>query len=110
MRKNNLLAINEEFYSIQGEGLHTGIPMYFVRTQGCGVGCYFCDTKYTWRPSQQDIHEDDIVSRAVSSNAKWMCVTGGEPYEQDLTTLISLAKQSGLNTQVETSGTVDAPY
>jgi len=50
------------------------------------------------------------VARAVRSNAKWMCVTGGEPYEQNLTILTTLAKEAGLHTQVETSGTVDTYY
>jgi 7-carboxy-7-deazaguanine synthase len=101
------LAINEEFYSIQGEGLHTGLPMYFVRLQGCEVGCYFCDTKYTWRrtPKDQLIMEDDIASRALDSGAKWVCITGGEPYEQDLSNLVDLLHSENLRIHIETSGT-----
>jgi 7-carboxy-7-deazaguanine synthase len=102
-----VLAINEEFYSIQGEGLHTGMPMYFVRLQGCEVGCYFCDTKYTWRrtPKDQLINESDIVRRASDSGAKWVCITGGEPYEQDLKELVQLCQSENLRVHIETSGT-----
>ena len=36
--------INEIFYSLQGEGYHTGIPAIFVRFSGCNMKCSFCDT------------------------------------------------------------------
>lgn len=105
-----MLAINEEFYSIQGEGLHTGIPMYFVRLQGCDVGCYFCDTKYTWKDKEPDVAESDIIDRALDSGAEWICITGGEPYEQDLTNLLRQADEAKLKTQIETSGSVWKDY
>ena len=89
--------------------MHTGIPMYFVRLQGCSVGCYFCDTKYTWKPEDQTVKEEDIIVRAKQSGALWVCITGGEPYEQDLTELVKEARKHGLKTHVETSGTVYQP-
>jgi organic radical activating enzyme len=101
----DLLAINEEFYSIQGEGLHTGVPMYFIRTQGCEVGCYFCDTKYTWRPEDQVTKEEDIVKRAYETGARWACITGGEPMEQDLKLLIETLRDHDIKSHIETSGT-----
>lgn len=101
-----MLAINEEFYSIQGEGLHTGLPMYFIRLQGCGVGCYFCDTKYTWRNTSPNIPEEDIIIRAKKYNAEWVCITGGEPMEQDISELLAQAIKAGLKTHIETSGSV----
>ena len=83
--------------------------MYFVRLQGCDVGCYFCDTKYTWKDKSPNVSEDDILRRALDSGAKWICITGGEPYEQDLEKLVWTARwhtMAGhtLKTQVETSG------
>lgn len=105
-----VLAVNEEFYSIQGEGVSTGIPMYFVRLQGCEVGCYFCDTKYTWKKmnlaKKYFIKELDIVKRAVASHVSWICITGGEPYEQDLRQLTNMARYRKLKVHIETSGTV----
>jgi 7-carboxy-7-deazaguanine synthase len=83
--------------------------MYFVRTQGCDVGCYFCDTKYTWRQMtkpEEMISEESIIKRVQEKAVpKWICITGGEPYEQDLSKLVSLAQQSGYKVHVETSGT-----
>lgn len=99
-----MLAISEEFESYQGEGTLTGTRMYFVRTQGCGVGCYFCDTKYTWKEEDAVTKEEDIVARAKATGVKWVCITGGEPLEQDLTLLVKLLHGEGLLTQIETSG------
>ena len=40
--------VNEIFYSIQGEGRHTGMPAVFLRLSGCSMNCSFCDTKYAF--------------------------------------------------------------
>ena len=45
-----LLPLMEEFYTIQGEGYHTGTPAYFIRVGGCDVGCHWCDVKESWNP------------------------------------------------------------
>ena len=34
--------ISDIYQSIQGEGVNVGIPMIFLRLQGCLVGCAFC--------------------------------------------------------------------
>jgi organic radical activating enzyme len=100
------LYINEEFYSIQGEGLHTGVPMYFVRLQGCEVGCYFCDTKYTWRAAPEKKKSIcEIFENILESRCQWVCVTGGEPYEQDFYYLCELCNNARIKVHVETSGT-----
>lgn len=44
------MVISEIFYSIQGEGLLTGVPSVFIRLAGCTLGCQWCDTKYAWDP------------------------------------------------------------
>ena len=43
-----LLPLMEEFYTIQGEGFHTGKAAYFIRLGGCDVGCHWCDVKESW--------------------------------------------------------------
>ncbi len=34
-----LLPLAEDFYTVQGEGFHTGRAAYFIRLGGCDVGC-----------------------------------------------------------------------
>ena len=41
------IPLVEEFYTIQGEGFHTGKAAYFIRVGGCDVGCSWCDTKFS---------------------------------------------------------------
>ena len=45
VHKGVMLPLMEEFYTIQGEGYHTGTPAYFIRIGGCDVGCHWCDVK-----------------------------------------------------------------
>ena len=33
------MKISEQFYSLQGEGIHTGTPSYFIRFFGCSLQC-----------------------------------------------------------------------
>jgi len=99
-----MLAINEEFESYQGEGNNTGVRQYFIRTQGCEVGCYFCDTKHSWRKGDDIVDEYDIIGRANLTKCSWICITGGEPLEQDLSELVRIAKDSKYRIQLETSG------
>ena len=46
-----LLPLAEDFYTVQGEGFHTGRAAYFIRLGGCDVGCAWCDAKYAWNPA-----------------------------------------------------------
>lgn len=82
----------------------SGTRMYFIRTQGCNVGCYFCDTKYTWRPEDAVVSEFDIAKRARRSGVQWACITGGEPLEQEIGLLIHSLKAENVKVQLETSG------
>ena len=60
------LPLMEEFYSLQGEGYHTGRASYFIRIGGCDIGCSWCDSKRSWSQDRHPLVEvDDIVSRAA---------------------------------------------
>ena len=45
--------VSEIFYSIQGEGQHTGMPAVFLRLAGCSMECDFCDTKYAFHGGKE---------------------------------------------------------
>ena len=65
---------------MQGEGLLTGVPSVFVRTSGCNLRCWFCDTPYTsWRPEGGDMSIDEIVAQVEEWDCRHVVVTGGEP-------------------------------
>lgn len=68
--------INEIFYSIQGEGFHTGTPAVFVRFSGCNLKCSFCDTKHE---EGQFMSDEEICSEIAKYPAKMVVLTGGEP-------------------------------
>lgn len=77
------MRIAEIYPSIQGEGPTLGLPMVFVRTQGCTVGCRWCDSAFTWsakRGNERSV--DDVVADVEKTGLKWVCLTGGEPLEQ----------------------------
>ena len=101
-----MLPLVEEFYSIQGEGHHTGKAAYFIRIGGCDIGCSWCDTKFSWDPSIHPVvPADRVAERAASFPAGAVVVTGGEPLMVRMDYLTELLKERGMTTYLETSGT-----
>lgn len=99
------LPLVEDFYTIQGEGYHTGKPAYFIRLGGCDVGCKWCDAKFTWNPKLfPPVDVDQIVDRASSYPAQAIVVTGGEPFLYPLDYLTDRLHAKGLKIFLETSG------
>lgn len=100
-----LLPLVESFYTIQGEGFHSGKPAYFIRLGGCDVGCRWCDSKESWNPDRfPPVPIEDIVRDAAATPARAIVITGGEPMNYPLDPLCMLLKQSGMEIYVETSG------
>lgn len=99
------LPLMEEFYTIQGEGYHTGKAAWFIRIGGCDVGCHWCDVKESWDASLHPLTPvATIVEHASQAPAKSVVVTGGEPTAYDLSLLTKLLKEKGIATFLETSG------
>lgn len=99
------LPLMEDFYTIQGEGTHTGRPAYFIRTAGCDVNCWWCDVKESWDEEEHPrTPVGEIVDRATGSGAPIAVITGGEPLLHDLDPLTYRLKQEGLQVHIETSG------
>ena len=99
------LPIMEEFYSLQGEGVNTGKPAYFLRIGGCNTGCYFCDVKESWDANTHTLtHIDDIVQRVSANPSKAIVITGGEPMLYNLDFFCAALKARGIQLFLETSG------
>ena len=99
------LPLVEEFYSIQGEGFHTGKAAYFIRLGGCDVGCSWCDSPFTWNSELHPLIDTDlIIANAVNSATDSVVVTGGEPLMWNLDYLCSGLKRNKICTFIETSG------
>lgn len=99
------LPLVEDFYTIQGEGFHTGKPAYFIRLGGCDVGCRWCDAKMTWNPKLfPPVEVETVVERAVSFPAQAIVITGGEPSLYPLGPLTAALHGKGLQIFLETSG------
>ena len=97
--------VMEHFYTIQGEGAHTGKASYFIRLAGCDVKCWWCDVKDSWDASKHpEIEVKTLVDSAVDSQAPFVVITGGEPLLHDLRPLCEALRQKGLKVHIETSG------
>ena len=100
-----LLPLVESFYTIQGEGFHTGKPAFFIRLGGCDVGCRWCDSKESWNPDRfPPVEIETIVSQAAATPARAIVITGGEPMNYQLDMLCNMLKEYGLEIFLETSG------
>ncbi|MEO1021527.1 MAG: 7-carboxy-7-deazaguanine synthase QueE [Bacteroidota bacterium] len=97
--------VMEHFYTIQGEGAHTGKASYFIRTGGCDVGCWWCDVKESWDESAHPrLKVNELVEVAKKSGAPFAVITGGEPLLHNLDALTIALQEAGLKTHIETSG------
>ena len=105
MKAGKLLPIMEEFYSIQGEGVNTGKPAYFIRIGGCDVSCHWCDVKESWKAEMHPLTIiEEVVERASNQPSKAVVLTGGEPTLYNLEPISSALRNKGINLFLETSG------
>lgn len=106
--------VSERFKSIQGEGVFTGTPMAFIRFVGCSVGkktCNACDTDFeaihNFRGGGEYTALDLLLWAARPTCFQHVCLTGGEPFDQDLVPLLRENEWAD-KFHIETSGTVFA--
>lgn len=98
--------VNEIFYSLQGEGYHTGTPAVFVRFSGCNRACPFCDTDHS---AATDMTAAEIVDAVKAYPARHIVITGGEPTLQLDDALVDSLHEAGCYIQIETNGTLPVP-
>ncbi len=123
-------TVKESFYTLQGEGAHSGRPAVFCRFASCnlwsgreadraGAVCRFCDTDFIGADGTGGgkFATPDALATAVA--ARWpvgtprarpyVVCTGGEPLLQLDEPLIAALHARGFEVAVETNGTRPAP-
>lgn len=123
-------AVKEIYYTLQGEGAHSGRAAVFLRFAGCNLWtglerdrekavCTFCDTDFigTDGPGGGKFATAAALVEAVKAewpehapNSKpYVVCTGGEPLLQLDEALIDAFHAAGFEIGVETNGTIAAP-
>ncbi len=123
-----MYKVKEIYYTLQGEGAHTGRPAIFCRFTGCNLWtglekdrpkaiCQFCDTDF-WGMDGENGGKYTAASLAEKVMELWpdknqgqpyVVCTGGEPLLQLDEELIKAFHEAGLQIAVETNGTIKAP-
>jgi len=120
-------SVKEIFYTLQGEGAHSGRPAVFLRFSGCNLWsgreedrhkaiCQFCDTDF-WGIDGQNGGKYTAESLAARVNdlwpenaeSKYVVCTGGEPLLQLDEILIQELHHYKFEIAIETNGTLPVP-
>lgn len=124
-------AVKEIFYTLQGEGAHTGRPAVFCRFTGCNLwsglekdrttaACQFCDTDFVGTDGAgggrfASAHD---LARAVAAtwpaqrtphSVRFVVCTGGEPLLQLDAALVDALHAESFEIAIETNGTLLPP-
>lgn len=105
------MLISEVFHSVQGEGRYVGTPSTFIRTSGCNLRCWFCDTPYTsWRAEGEPRTVASLLQQVAAWDGEHVVITGGEPLlVADVQELTQRLHEQGMFITIETAGTVWLP-
>ena len=105
------MRIAELYQSVQGEGEYLGTPSVFLRTTGCNLRCWFCDTPFTsWQPEGSDVPLPELLDKLLSFDCEHVVITGGEPLlPQEIEPLTAALHQAGRFLTIETAGTIFRP-
>ncbi len=130
-RQRVAYAVKETYFTLQGEGFHTGRPAVFLRFAGCNLWtgreedratavCNFCDTDFVGVngpgggkfATPEDLA--DAVLQGWNHNAaghhdKFTVLTGGEPLLQLDAPLIAALHAADFEIAIETNGTLPTP-
>lgn len=107
--KPNALQVKQIFATIQGEGPLAGTPAIFIRLFGCNLACNFCDTDFEGEHevlTPANILVTVQALRRLHPGCNLIVITGGEPYRQDIGTLVAHLLKARYRVQIETAGTL----
>ncbi len=114
--RKDLVPMVEIFETVEGEGTRAGFPTVFVRLFGCNLRCTWCDTTYSYPPSEAELwlSKEAIVEQVKSYASRHICLTGGEPLmygAKSLELIEALMTIEGLkDLHIETNGAIDLSY
>lgn len=122
-----MYKVKEIYYTIQGEGYHSGRPAVFCRFSGCNLWsgreedrskaiCQFCDTNF-WgtdgdNGGKYSAKELTLKIKSLlpeNSLTPFVVLTGGEPALQVDDKLVETLHDHGLEIAIETNGTKFLP-
>lgn len=122
-----MYSVKEIYYTIQGEGYHSGRSAVFCRFSGCNLWsgreedrsnaiCQFCDTNF-WGTDGIDGGKyklEDLVSKIMDlfpdeTMNPFVVFTGGEPALQLDQKLVDALHHEGITIAIETNGTKPLP-
>jgi len=103
------MKLIEEFIGISGEVCNgrQGRPTYFVRLAGCNLRCKWCDTKHAQEGFKYKDSPANVAKRIKESGINHVLITGGEPLLQMRSVNALLDKCFGLDSTIETNGSMD---
>ena len=102
------IAVNEIFFSIQGESIYQGLPCIFIRFSGCNLRCLWCDTSYSFEEEASIYTIDQIIQEIDSFSCPLVEITGGEPLLQKKQLILLIQRLLSQNKIVllETNGSL----
>jgi len=99
------LRVKEIFYTLQGEGIHSGKAAWFIRFGGCDIGCVWCDTKDAWNLHGTKVSTPESIAAQLNpEKSSLLVLTGGEPLYYNLSELTAYLRKAGYLVHLETSG------
>jgi len=122
-----MYAVKEIYYTLQGEGYHTGRPAVFCRFAGCNLWsglekdrataiCTFCDTDFHGTDGENGgkYTAEQLSNKLLElwpdlKEPVYVVFTGGEPGLQMDDELINVLKSNGIILAIETNGTIKLP-
>jgi organic radical activating enzyme len=109
--KETEIKVVEIFRTIEGEGRWVGLPIVFIRLEGCNLRCEWCDTKYSYDGITYKTYKiSDLLNEIKKHKLKRVCITGGEPfYTKELPLLTEALLERDYKVFIETNGTLWLP-
>lgn len=123
-----MYQLKEIFYTLQGEGVHTGRPSVFLRFAGCNLWngleshrlsaiCQFCDTDFVGLdgPDGGKYTAQGLIDKiwqlwpADTGVRPYLVCTGGEPALQLDQPLVDAFHTEGFIIAIESNGTLPLP-